>query len=245
MRGQEPTHPELLDWLADDFIRGDWSIKHMHRIIVLSATYRLDGSAAPEATRVDPENQLLSHFPRRRLELEPIRDSLIAIAGQLDHQLGGVAKPMKDSSYQESGVAKTVFDTPRRTLYLPINRAALNAVFSTFDYVDPAVSLAQRPTTIVPHQTLFLMNHPLVMDAGRRLAERVVTAADDSDARIELAYKSTFARLPTADERLIAKQFVSAQPRASGDAQESGPELAAWSSYCRSLLLTSEFLYVE
>ena len=166
IRGEQPTHPELLDWLAEEFVRGDWSIKRMHRMIVLSSTYRLASRANHEAALKDPENRYLSHYPRRRLELEPIRDSLLAIAGQLDHQLGGETKLKKGSKYMSSDVDKTVFDANRRTIYIPINRAALNAVFSTFDYVDPATSLEQRPTTTVPHQTLFLMNHPLVMDGG-------------------------------------------------------------------------------
>jgi hypothetical protein len=177
--------------------------------------------------------------------LEPIRDSLLAIAGRLDFQLSGEANVIKGSKYAEGSVPKTVFDAPRRTLYLPINRAALDAVFSMFDYVDPAVSLDLRPTTIVPHQTLFLMNHPLVMDAGRRLASRVLAKAGDTDQQIEFAYKSMFARPPTMDERLVAERFISAQIRSVDHAREPEAELAAWTSYCRSLLLTSEFLYVE
>ncbi len=281
MRGQPPTHPKLLDWLASEFIRGNWSIKRMHRMIVLSATYRLSGSVSPEAKLVDPENYLLSHFPRRRLELEPIRDALLAIAGELNQQLGGQIDLAKDAKYEESNVNWTELDVPRRTIYLPVNRASLNAVFSTFDYVDPAVSLEQRPTTIVPHQTLFLMNHPLVMETGRRLAARAMAHAEESDARIELIYKSTFARLPTPEERLVAERFMTASIGSPADARESknlsemgsdplrrgqkdseldspakgqtpfrigsksDSELAAWTSYCRALLLTSELLYVE
>ena len=141
-----------------------------------------------------------------------------------------------------SDVDWTVFDARRRTIYIPINRAALNAVFSTFDYVDPATSLEQRPTTTVPHQTLFLMNHPLVMDAGRQLAARVLSAASNSKRRTELAYKTAFARSPTQEETHIAAQFIAAK---ISEVDGPGAEMAAWTSYCRSLLLTNEFLYVE
>ena len=244
IRGEEPTHPELLDWLAEEFVRGDWSIKRLHRMIVLSSTYRMVSSTNRKAALTDPENRYLSHFPRRRLELEPIRDSLLAIAGQLDRELGGETKLKKDSKYMSSDVAKTVFDAHRRTIYIPINRAALNAVFSTFDYVDPATSLEQRPTTTVPHQTLFLMNHPLVMDAGQQLAARVLAGESDTAQRTELAYKTTFARSPTEEEYFVADQYISARVRDTVG-QESDAELTAWTSYCRSLLLTNEFLYVE
>lgn len=247
MRGQEPTHPRLLDWLAEEFIRGDWSIKRIHRIIVLSATYRMTCLADHQAELADPENLYLSHFPRRRLELEPIRDALLALTGQLDKRLGGRAKLAADARYEESGVGKTVFDAPRRTIYLPVNRAALNAVFSTFDYVDPAVSLEQRPSTIVPHQTLFLMNHPMARDAGRHLAERLMFVADDDEDRIEYAYKSMFSRQPTPEERRVAERFISTQIEDYGDASgtETESKLTAWISYCRALILTSEFLYVD
>ena len=110
IRGEEPTHPELLDWLAEEFVRGDWSIKRLHRMIVLSSTYRMVSSTNRKAALTDPENRYLSHFPRRRLELEPIRDSLLAIAGQLDRELGGETKLKKDSKYMSSDVAETVFD---------------------------------------------------------------------------------------------------------------------------------------
>lgn len=246
LRGEQPTHPELLDWLANEFARGGWSIKRLHRQMVLSATYRQRSSPSSQAQLLDPENRFLSHFPRRRLELEPIRDSLLAIAGTLDRQMGGVVgKPSKGSKYANSEIEKKELDVPRRTIYLSVNRAALNAVFSTFDYVDPAVSLEQRPATIVPHQTLFLMNHPLVLESGRRLAERVVAKTLVTDERIELAYKSIFARLPTTEERLVAERFISTQFQSSTADQDSDTELTAWTAYCRSLLLTSEFLYVE
>lgn len=245
MRGDQPTHPELLDWLANDFVRGGWSIKRMHRQIVLSATYRQHSTPGAQAQQLDPENRLLSHFPRRRLELEPIRDSLLLVAGVLDEEMGGEVNAVKGSKYEESEVEKTELDVPRRTIYLPVNRAALNPVFATFDYVDPAVSLEQRPSTIVPHQTLFLMNHLLVMEAGRRLATRVVAKTPVADERIDLTYKSTFARLPTPDERQLAQRFISTQMRSATASEDADPELKAWTSYCRSLLLTSEFLYVD
>ena len=244
IRGEKPTHPELLDWLADEFVRSDWSIKRMHRMIVLSSTYRMSSAASSEATTVDPENEFLSHFPRRRLELEPIRDSLLAIADQLDGQLGGETKLKQGSKYMSSDVDKTVFDARRRTMYIPINRAALNAVFSTFDYVDPATSLEQRPTTTVPHQTLFLMNHPLVMDVGQQLAARIIADATHTAERTDLVYKITFARSPTPEESHIAERFISDKTRGIAG-ETSNAELAAWTSYCRSLLLTNEFLYVE
>ena len=245
LRGDAPTHPKLLDWLAEEFIRSGWSIKHLHRLIVLSSTYRQSSSVGAQTRLADPENRFLSHYPRRRLELEPIRDSLLAMTGQLDLQLGGIAEVEMESVYEYSGVRKTAFDSSRRTLYLPINRASPDPVFSTFDYVDPGVSLERRSETIVPHQALFLMNHPLVMESAKRLANRAVSDFQTPDDRIDFIYKSTFSRLPTSEERFVALEFTSTRLQSSGSMTRSESDSSAWSSYRHSLLLTSEFLYVE
>jgi hypothetical protein len=174
--------------------------------------------------------------------LEPIRDSLLAIAGQLDRRLGGQASLEENAQYANGELSKSIFDAPRRTLYLPINRAALEPIFSTFDYVDPAVSLETRPSTIVPHQTLFLMNHPLVMDSGRALAASALRISADDQACIERIYKTVFARFPSDAEVAMALRFIEQNV---GDGQSSEDRGQAWVSFCRSLLLTNEFLYVD
>ncbi|MEZ6134353.1 MAG: PSD1 and planctomycete cytochrome C domain-containing protein [Pirellulaceae bacterium] len=263
LRGDLPSHPQLLDWLAAEFQRQGWSIKAMHRMIVLSSTYRMAWINNPESEEIDPENRLLWRQNRRRLEAEPIRDALLAIGGRLDHEIGG-AWEAASGKYVDSGASWSDLDSPRRTLHLPINRAALDDFFSTFDYVDPAASLEKRPATIVPHQTLFLMNHPLSMHAGWALAQRVTSATQSPVDRVRMAYANVYGRYPNDDEIRRAREFIEQAETPSlwtrgalvnvAGTSDNGPnsddkfqdaEVDAWVRYCRSLLLANEFLYID
>ncbi|MEO8270734.1 MAG: DUF1553 domain-containing protein, partial [Aureliella sp.] len=240
LRGELPSHPELLDWLARDFQRNGWSLKHLHRQITLSSTYRMAWIANPQAETSDPDNRLLWRQNRRRLEAEPIRDMLLTVAGRLDHQIGGEFQPIR-GEYPDSGQAFEELDSPRRTIMLPINRAALNEFFSTFDFLDPAASLESRPATVVPHQTLFLMNHPMAMHAGWALAQRLTQATHSSVDRVRLAYVCVLGRYPTQDETRKALELV--EPSTAPSAEEENSE--TWVRFCRSLLLANETLYVD
>lgn len=240
LRGDEPSHPELLDWLALDFQRHGWSMKHLHRQIVLSSTYRMSWVANAAAENFDPENRLLWRQNRRRLEAEPIRDLLLTVAGRLDHQLGGEFQT-PTGQYPDSGLSFGELDSPRRTILLPINRAALNEFFSTFDFLDPAASLEKRPATVVPHQTLFIMNHPMSMHAGWALASRLTEATQSSVDRVRLAYAVVLGRYPNQEESRQALEFVAKH------SPESNPDgtKEAWVRFCRSLLLASETIYID
>ncbi len=253
LRGDLPSHPELLDWLALSFEQSGWSIKQLHREIVLSSTYRMAWVADERAALVDPENRLLWRHSRQRLEAEAIRDSLLAIAGELDYETGGKLQAA-EGSYPDTGSKWGPLDTPRRTLYLPINRAALNDFFSTFDYVDPAASLERRSATIVPHQTLFLLNHPLAMHAGWALAGRVMRSTESPIDRVRTTYAIAFSRYPSDEELQYALDFIDEQAgkplgqgdRDSAEDQNSGNgREEAWVRFCRGILLTNELLYVE
>ncbi len=252
MKGDAPSNLKLLDWLAEDFVRGGWSIKRLHRQVVLSATYRMDSVSSPAGERIDPDNRLLWRQNRRRLEVEPFRDSLLAIGHELDRQLFGQAQLIYGDKFEETGAAKTIHDAFRRTVYLPINRAALEDFFSTFDYVDPAVSLEKRPSTTVPHQALFLMNHRLATHAAWRFADRLKQATDDAAQRIKLAFVIAIGRQPTADEFFTATNFVntlgSAVAQENSRVETTNPNRLhedPWFSFCRALLLTNEFIYVD
>lgn len=240
LQGDLPSHPELLDWLALDFQRHGWSVKHLHRQIVLSSTYRMAWVDNPDAELLDPGNRLLWRQNRRRLDAESIRDLMLTIAGRVDHQIGGKWQ-LSPGQYPDSGQSWAELDSPRRTLLLPINRAALNEFFSTFDFVDPAASLEKRPATVVPHQTLFVMNHPLAMHAGWALAQRIMQSTQSSIDRVRMAYATILGRYPSRVEVDMALEFVeqNAKPLAATDASE------AWELYCRSLLLVNETLYVD
>ncbi len=245
LRGDKPTHPELLDHLAIEFVRHDWSQKALHRKLVLSSTYRMTSDANEDGNLADPDNRLLWRHHRRRLEIEPLRDSLLAVADELDSQIGGQAQPIYGAKFEDSQEAKTIHDAARRTVYLPINRAALEEFFATFDYVDSAVSLEKRPVTTVPHQALFLMNHRFALHAGWRLAKRLEQYSSDDRERLKFAYAICFSRQPSTEELIAASEFLQKQRAAVVPPESAEKSLEPWIKLCRSLLVTNEFMYVD
>src|SRR5690606_1310765 len=159
IRGEAPSHPELLDHLAAEFIADGWSIKRLQRRIMLSATWQQESTVRPDAHRVDPENRLLWHMPRRRMEFEPLRDRLLAAAEQLDYQIGGRSVMIHEGA-------------PRRGLYAYVDREDVPGLLASFDLPSPDASQAIRAQTTVPQQALYLMNAPFVIDRARALAEQ-------------------------------------------------------------------------
>ncbi len=216
VRGEPPTHPELLDYLAAWFMEHDWSVKQLQRLILSSSVWQTEsrnlkaesGSAATaqltalnsQLSTVDPDNRLLAHMNRRRLEFEPLRDSMLVAAGRLETQLGG--RPVD--------LTKAPF-TSRRTIYGYIDRQDLPDIFRTFDFASPDVSTEQRPNTTVPQQALFAMNAPFVIEQARQIARRVASTSVDADpaARIRQMYRYVLSRNPDATEAELARQFVS------------------------------------
>ncbi len=232
LRGEKPTHPELLDWLAHEFMRNGWSLKQLHRTIMLSSTYQMQSESTNlEYAERDPENRLLWRQNRKRLEAEPIRDSILAVGGELDRTLGGKAPNT---------------DAKRRAIYLPINRSALFEMFSTFDYVETANHIEQRPTTVVPHQALFLLNSPLVHAQAQRLAKEVIALQPAPEMRVKSLFQRLFARPPTPAEIKRSLQFVAAaqQLAVSDQTAESDP-LDGWAALARTLIASNEFLYID
>lgn len=236
LRGETPTHPKLLDWLAGELVRRRWSLKDMHRLIMLSSTYRMSSDADAERESHDLENRLWWRQNRRRLEAEPIRDAILAVGGALDATVGGHAP---DTS------------APRRAVYLPVNRSALYTMFSTFDYVEPDNHIAQRPTTTVPHQALFLLNSPMVDEQSRRLAEVLLAAGDDEAQRVTMAFERLYGRQPTQAEITAAARFLQLAPQmlpppqAVGSQEPTQQPLETWAALCRTLIAANEFIYID
>ena len=190
LRSDPPTHPELLDWLARRFVEGGWSVKGMHRLILLSSTYRQASDDRSEARAVDPENLLVWRQNRRRLEFEAMRDSILAVAGRLDGSIGG--RPVS--------ITAEPFST-RRTVYAYIDRQNLDGLFRTFDFASTDASTPARHTTVVPQQALFLMNSPFVAEQARHLADRAARdAGPDPDRQVAALYRLALARPPEAHE---------------------------------------------
>jgi hypothetical protein len=202
LRGDTPSHPELLDWLAREFVARGWSQKALHRLICLSSTYQSSAEPSARAAALDPGNRLLSHQNRRRLAAEELRDALLFTAGRLDPALGGSLLEIGNGEYVTNDQSKDAarYDSPRRSLYLPIIRNAMLDLFSTFDYPDPSTTVEARPSTTSPTQALYLMNSPLVVDAAARLAEAALERSPDPQPRVNELYRRAFGRAPTAEE---------------------------------------------
>jgi hypothetical protein len=235
VRSTPPTHPELLDWLASEFIRSGWSVKHLHRAMLYCSAYQQASSLSPAVTQaaqsVDPENRLLAHSARRRLDFEAMRDSLLFISGRLDFARGGPSIDLATDPLSR-----------RRTVYSLINRQDLPGMFRAFDFAIPDQCAERRPRTTVPQQALFAMNSPFVMEQARALAALPeITGAAEPEQRVEALFGRVLGRLPTEREVTSSIRFVQ-------DAQgESIPEkgLSAWEQLAQVLLMSNEAMFLD
>jgi hypothetical protein len=230
-RSDPPSHPELLDYLAATLQDEGWSLKRLHRAILLSNAYQQASGDRPEAAAIDPDNRLVWRMNRRRLEFEPLRDSLLAVAGRLDTTLAG--RPID--------LFSEPFST-RRTVYGFIDRQSLPGVMRVFDFANPDASSEQRPNTTVPQQALYLMNAPFVIEQARQVAAlpEIASAADATD-RAQAMYRQVLARAAEPDELELALGYVStaeSQPHAESN-------LSPWERLAQVLLLTNEFMFVD
>jgi hypothetical protein len=243
-RGTPPSHPELLDWLACEFMEDDWSTKHLIRRIVLSSTYRQASDERPECAAVDPENRFLWRANRRRLDLEALRDSLLMAAGRLDQTLGGPSVQLTAEPF-----------ATRRAVYGFIERQNLPAFFRTFDFANPNTHTPERPQTVAPQQALFLMNSPFAIEQATHLAKRsaapdgLVASADGlvasatsneviQTAQIQRMFRHALGRTPTNDELREALEFISAS-------NASKTSLNRWEQLAQVLLMSNEFAFVD
>ncbi len=199
VKGEPPTHPELLDWLASKFMEDGWSMKSLQRRILLSSTYQQASDASPSATQTDPENRLLSHMSRQRLDFEALHDSLLFAAGKLDSTMGGRAVELTSPAMT------------RRAIYGAIDRQNLPGVFRTFDFASPDATSPQRYVTTVPQQALFVLNSPFVLEQARALVARPEYAAAPAEAQIQDLYARVFARRAEPREVEAGLRYVSAQ----------------------------------
>ncbi|MDB5388640.1 MAG: Planctomycete cytochrome [Planctomycetaceae bacterium] len=229
LRSDRPSHPELLDELASQFIAHGWSVKNLHRQILLSATYQQASGDRPEGLAADPENRLLWKMNRRRLDLEALRDSFLAVSGKMDTAVGGASINMLATPA-----------IPRRTVYASIDRLALPSLLRTFDFPSPDTTNPQRDNTTVAPQALFLMNHPFPLEMAQQLINRQeLKSAPDFANRLDRLYEIVFGRPATADERNLATEFF----QSSNLEPQESPE--KWTLFAHSLLLTNEFAFVE
>lgn len=236
--GQPPSHPELLDWLAAELIRGEWSLKRIQRLIVMSATYRQSSfSTDASAAERDPQNILLHRQNIRRLEAEAIRDQMLALSGQLDQRIGGPSIPPHLTPFMEGrgrpGASGPLNGDGRRSLYIGVRRNFLSPFFLAFDFPTPFTTMGRRSSSNVPAQALTLMNNPFVVDQAAQWASRSAASPD----RLSALYGEAYGRPPTAEEAQMVKDFLASY--------QGNEQSRAWADLCHVLWNAKEFVFIE
>ncbi len=241
--GEKPTNQPLLDWLAVEFVKQGWSIKAMHRQIMLSSVYQLATDLDAKSAEVDPENTLLWRSNRQRLEAEEIRDGIMSASGGLTFDGHGTILSYKDRQYvaNTSKGSSVDYDRPIRAVYIPVLRSSLYEVFQAFDLPDPTTSNGDRDSTVVAPQALFMMNSSVILKHSKQMAESLLNQASVDDAgRIQQAYLRALGRPATAQEVDSALTFIARMEK-----EWNGNKVNAWQSYCKSLLASNEFVYLN
>jgi hypothetical protein len=228
VRTEEPIYHALLDYLAATFVENGWSSKALHRMILLSSAYRQSSEEQPAETKLDPDNRLLSHMNRQRLDFEALRDTLLDLAGKLDSKIGGLPVEIDTEPF-----------ATRRTIYALIERQNLPALFRTFDFANPDTSNQGRFHTTVPQQALFLMNSPFVIEQARNVAQRSeIAKASSAEEKVQALYRLILQRRAQASEVELGEKFIAAQP-------QKDSKLSQLERYAQVLLLSNELSYVD
>ena len=231
-QGALPTHPELLEWLANELVRNDWSLKHIHRLIMTSDTFRQQSVFSEQAARVDPENKLLWRFTPRRLEAEAIRDSMLAVSGQLDRTMFG------------SGT----FDPrqKRRSIYFTVKRSLLNPMLSLYDAPETLTTADRRNSTTTAPQALLLINSPYLRELAQAFAVRIsAKSGEDLSAIVTRGYRLALNRDPSSDELQTVIQFIERQQHDYEQTNSANAKSAALTGFAQAVFSINEFFYVD
>ena len=241
-RGTRPTHPQLLDWLAERFVTDGWSLKKLHRLILQSESYRLASTAGNGTAQTrDPENAWWWKFSRRRLDAESIRDSMLAVSGQLDLSQPGphAIPPWYEKRYGLNGPFHQEPETNHRSVYLLTQRIYRHSQLDLFDGPDRNTSVSQRSSSNVPAQALFLMNSPFVQAQATALSKRISVDASAAETKIAQLYGLLFGRPVLAEERTELMSFVDRYQKTGGEGVD------AWAALCRTLITSNEFFFID
>jgi hypothetical protein len=271
INGDRPSHPELLDWLADDFVKHSWQVKRLHRQLLLTRAYRQSTVQTPQRAKLDPDNKWLGRMNLRRLEAEAVRDSMLLASGQLNlRQVGGPSIPVtedldgtvvlgkrkiKDGLFAGLDSAG-IEDANRRSCYIQSKRALPIAMLEAFDLPTMTPNCELRRKSTASTQSLFLLNDPFVMAQSRSMAERLVREEADPPRRIDRAFRTLFAFEPTAAERESCLAFVTAETDRAGKntdkawqelvkKQPQAAEIQALATLCQTLFCSNRFLYID
>ncbi len=246
--GQPPTHPELLDWLAQDFMQHDWSLKRAIRQMVLSSTYRMSSRSMAgdfPAEQVDPTNALFHRMPIRRLPAESIRDAMLVVSGRLDDTMYGPSVPVHLTSFMEGrGRPRSgpLDGDGRRSIYVEIRRNFLSPMMLAFDMPSPFSTMGRRSVSNVPAQSLILMNDPFVIAQARLWAKRVLAEEDSVDERLTAIFQAAVARPPSERQRDRAKRFLQQQANLYAAGLD---DVRIWTDLCHTVLNMKEFIYLN
>ncbi len=249
LRGDAPSHPDLLDWLASEFIASGWSVKALHRLIMRSQTYQLASDDHAANLDRDPANRRLWRHPRLPLDAESIRDAMLAVSGRLDRSIPGPHPfPSVDTwGFTIHNPFHALYESEHRSVYLMQQRNRRHPFLALFDAADPNQSMAQRLPTTTPTQTLYLMNSPFVQQQSEAFARRLLAAPGDDTTRVRLAFEMAHGRAPADSETGEAVAFLSAYRQKLASLEKPpGEELeVAWAGLARVLLTSNAFLYVD
>jgi len=231
--GQAPSNPDLLDWLAVEFVRSGWSIKHMHRLMVLSHAYRMSSAVNPEADKIDPTNRLLHRMNVRRLEAEAVRDAMLAVSGRLDPKLFGPSVATHLTPFMvgrgRPSLSGPLDGAGRRSLYLSVRRNFPSPFLLAFDFPTSSTCIGRRNVSNVPAQALTLLNDPFVIEQATNWAEQPQASKAPRAERLDGLYRTAFGRPPTVQEQNDALAFLDAQ---------------TWADLCHVFMNTKEFLFI-
>jgi hypothetical protein len=253
--GARPSHPELLDYLAAEFVRGGWSVKSLHRLVLTSGAYRQasalpapgrspDGKGPWRGPAVDPDNRLLWHYPLRRLDAEALRDAMLCVSGELDRRVGGQYVPSQRTAEGAVAIAESRAGARRRSVYLQQRRTQVVTLLQLFDAPSIVGSCGTRTTSTVPLQSLALLNSEFARLRAQAFAQRLRReAGPDAGKRLALAFRLACGREPAAGEVAAARRFLAAQARAY--AGQEGAEARTWADLSQMILASNAFLYVE
>jgi hypothetical protein len=246
-RGARPSHPQLLDWLASEFIESGWSVKSLHRLIMTSRTWQLASVDHSRNLEIDPSNRWHWRYSRRPLDAESIRDSMLFVSGILDRT---IPKSHPFPSVNTWGFTihnpfHAVYDSNHRSVYLMVQRNRRHPYLALFDAADPNQSVARRQPTMTPTQALFLMNSPFIHKQAKGFASRIAAESGDSLAKTLWAFETVHGRIPEEAVVKDAVAFVSAYRKKLTDENSEEKDVAAWSALARVLLTSNAFLFVD
>ena len=258
--GELPSHPELLDWLATDFMKNGWRLKRLHKLIMTSQAYLQVSLRSPRQDKIDPDNRLLGRMNVRRMEAETIRDAILSLSEQINLKIGGKPVPVMENGVGQFIIGKENLDGERkpgksvdlkgeqyrRSLYVQVRRSRKLSFLDAFDSPAMEPNCAKRSVSTVAPQALIFMNNQFVIGQSRVMAERLrKLATDDLDGQLTAGWEHALGHKPTGAELSRSREFVHKQTTLFKDREDKQSELTALASYCQALMSANRFVYVN